>query len=452
MKLIKHMIRDIERNQRLHEDADFMAEAVAATRLQARWSANAMLYAVAAFFFAFVIWASFARVEQLTRGQGQVVPSSEVQVIQSLEGGILAALEVQEGDVVKKNQLLARVRNVAFASEEKGIAAKADALTLKRDRLKAEAAGTPYTPDPQIAARNAALAANEQALYTSRQQDLKNALDLLDDKILASEAELREISAQVTRLSETRGLLQKEVEMTRKMVAANAAPKMEGIRLERELADLRGNLNAASQKRGAVEATLSVSKRERAEKENQFKSAALTEISQVEAELAGLNEAVKAAGDRVDRAELRSPLDGIVKNIHLKTIGGVIEPAKVLMEIVPTGDVLKITAKVSPTDIAFLSVGQPVKVKISAYDPQRYGTLEGKLTRIGADTVSDSKGNVFFEIDVLTKENHLGTKDNPLPIIPGMVAQVDVITGDRTIMSYLMKPFLRARQEALTER
>lgn len=452
MKLIKHLVRDIERNRRLHEDADFMAEAVAATRLQARWSANAMLYAIAAFFFAFIVWATFSEVEQMTRGQGQVVPASQVQIVQSLEGGILSALEVQEGDIVKKGQVLARVKNVAFSSEQTGIAAKADSLTLKRGRLKAESVAEPFVPDPAIVAKYPAIAANELALYTSRQQDLKNSLSLLDDKIAASQAELGEISAQVTRLSETRGLLQKEVDMTRKMVAANAAPKMEGIRLERELADLRGNLNAASQKRGALEASLSVTKRERAERENKFKSDALAEISAVEAELTGLSEAVKTATDRVDRAELRAPMDGIVKNIHMKTIGGIIEPAKVLMEIVPMGEQLKVTAKVSPADIAFLNIGQPVKVKITAYDPQRYGTLEGKLTRIGADTVSDSKGNVFFEIDVVTKENHLGTKDNPLPIIPGMVAQADVITGKNTIMSYLMKPFLRARQEALTER
>jgi membrane fusion protein, adhesin transport system len=293
---------------------------------------------------------------------------------------------------------------------------------------------------------------NENALYASRQQDLRNSLSLFDDKTVQAQASLREIEAQVSRLTETRGLLEEEVEMTRRMVAANAAPKMEGIRLERELADLKGNLNAAAQKRSAVEAELSVARRERSEKENRFKSEALAEISTVEAELSGLTESLKTATDRVDRSELRSPVDGIVKAIHLKTIGGVIEPAKVLMEVVPTGEILKVTAKVSPTDIAFLKLGQPVKVKITAYDPQRYGTLEGKLTRIGADTVSDSKGNVFFEIDVITKENHLGTKQNPLPIIPGMVAHTDVVTGERTIMSYLLKPFLRARQEALTER
>lgn len=452
MKIVRNLLRGIERNRRLHEDADFMAEAEAATRLKARWSANALLYVIAAFFAAFVAWASLAEVEQLTRGQGQVVPSSETQLVQSLEGGILAGLDVQEGAAVKKGQVLARVRNVAFASEQKGIEAKALSLGFRRARLKAEAAGAPYMPDPAMAAKAPDIAANEQALYTSRQQDLKNGLSLLDDKITQAEASMREMGAQVSRLSETRGLLQKEVDMTRQMVAQNAAPKMDAIRLERELADLRGNLMAASQKKDALAAELSVSRRERSERENVFKSKALEELSGVEAELAGLSETLKTASDRVDRSELRAPTDGIVKAIHLKTIGGVIEPAKVLMEIVPTDDDLQVTAKVSPTDIAFLKIGQPVRVKITAYDAQRYGTLAGKLTRIGADTVSDNKGNVFFEIDVRTDKTYLGTEAAPLPIIPGMVAQVDVITGRRTIMDYLLKPFLRARQEALTER
>lgn len=452
MRIVRSIIRDIERNRRLHEDADFMAEAEAATRLQAKWSANVLFYSVTLLFACFIAWASFAEVEQLTRGQGQVVPSSETQLLQSLEGGILDALSVQEGDAVKKGQVLARVRNVAFASSQKEIEAKAAALRLKRARLQAEATGEAYAPDAATAQQFPAIAANEQALYASRQQDLRNALSLLDDRIRVSEADLREISAQVGRLSETRGLLEKEVEMTRSMVAKNAAPKMEGIKLERELADLRGNLSASVQKRGAVEAELSATRRERTEKENRYKSEALADISGVEAELAGLGENLKTASDRVDRAELRSPADGIVKSIHIRTIGGVIEPAKVIMEIVPVNDVLKVTAKVSPTDIAFLKVGQPVRVGVTAYDPQRYGKLDGKLTRIGADTVSDNKGNVFFEIDVVTEKTYLGTKASPLPINPGMVAQVDVITGRRTIMSYLIKPFLRARQEALTER
>lgn len=452
MRLIRNLVRDIERNRRLHEDADFMAEAVAATRLQARWSANVLLYAVVAFFLAFVLWASLAEVEQLTRGAGQVVPTSETQLVQSLEGGILDAVMVSEGDSVKKGQVVARLKNVAFASDRRGIEAKLAALRLKRERLRAEASGEAFVTDAELARDYTALSNNELALYQSRQQDLKNAMAVLDDRIRRSEADLREISAQVSRLSETRGLLEKEVAMTRAMVAKNAAPKMDEIKLERELADLRGNLSASIQRRGSIEAELSATRRERTEKENRFRSEALSELSGVETELAGISESLKTASDRVDRSELRAPSDGIVKSIHIRTIGGVIEPAKTIMEIVPVHDALKISARVLPADIAFLKIGQPVRVGISAYDPQRYGKLDGKLTRIGADTVSDNKGNMFFEIDVVTEKTHLGTKDDPLSIHVGMVAQVDVITGKRSIMSYLLKPFLRARQEALTER
>jgi len=452
MRIVRSLFRSIERNRRLHEDADFMAEAVAATRLQARWSANVLLYTIFALFAAFITWASLAEVEQLTRGQGQVAPSSETQIVQSLEGGILADINVREGDVVKKGQVLARIRNVAFSSEQKGVQSKSLSLSIKRDRLKAEATGKAFAPTPDMIANAPEIAANEQSLYTSRQQDLRNSLSLLDDKIRQAEAASREIGAQIDRLTETRGLLQKEVDMTRQMVSKNAAPEIQAVKLERELADLRGNLSAALQKKDALAADLSVSRRERAEKENRFKSEAFGEITAVETELASLGEALKTSSDRVARSELRSPADGIVKTVNIKTIGGIIEPAKTLMEIVPTDDALKVTAKIAPADIAFLKLGQPVRVKITAYDAQRYGTLAGTLTRISADTVSDQKGNVFFEIDVSTAANHMGTDAAPLPIIPGMVAEVDVITGKRTIMSYLLKPFLRARQEALTER
>lgn len=452
MKAIKNMLRDIERNRRLHEDADFMAEAEAATRLQARWSANALLYVILLLFTAFILWASFAEVDQITRGQGQVVPSADVQMIQSLEGGILSELNVEEGAAVKKGQVLARVRNVAFASERKGIESKAAALRLKLERLKAEASGQAYTPSAEDSAKYPDMTANEQALYTARQNDLRDALSLLNDRISQAQGDMGEIQAQMTRLSESSALLQKQMTMTKAMVDKNAAPQMDLIRMEREMADMRGNLAAAQQKRSSLAASLNVTRRERMEQENKFKSDALTQIAEVQSELSALNETLNAAADRVERSELKSPVDGVVKSIHLKTRGGVIEPAKVLMEIVPTDDQLKVTAKVSPTDIAFLKIGQEVKVKITAYDAQKYGHLLGRLTRIGADTVTDSKGNIFFEIDVVTDKNHLGTEAAPLPIMPGMVAQADVITGRHTIMEYLMKPFLRARQEALTER
>ena len=157
-------------------------------------------------------------------------------------------------------------------------------------------------------------------------------------------------------------------------------------------------------------------------------------------------------GDRVNRTEIRSPVDGIVNNIAIKTIGGVIQPAQKLIEIVPIDSKLKIVARVLPSDIAFLKPGQPVRVKISAYDPQRYGALDGHLVRIGANSVTDAKGNIFFEIEVRTDKNHLGSDENPLPVTPGMVATTEVVTGRRTIMEYLMRPVLRFRDRAFRER
>lgn len=452
MSFVRAVLKAIQKNRRLQEDVDFMSQAQAATRLQARFSASLLLLAVAAMSISFIAWASWAEVEQVTRGFGQVVPRQDTQIVQSLEGGILSELLVHEGDKVTKGQTLARISNVAFASDKTGIQSRTAALQIKRARLQAEVDGTAFMPDPALAALNPSLAANEAALYTSRQQDVQNALAVLDDKIRQSEGGLREVEAQVARLNETRALLQKEVDMTRRMVEQKAAPEMQAIRLERELADIRGNLNASGQRRSSLQAELSAARKERTERQNNIKSTALTEISEVEAELSGLQEALKTASDRVDRSELKSPVDGVIKVIHMETVGGVVEPAMRLMEIVPSDKDLMVTAKVAPADIAFLKIGQPVKVKITAYDAQRFGTLEGTLARISADTVADNKGNVFFEIDVVTAKNYLGTAEKPLPIIPGMQAQVDVITGMRTIMSYLLKPLLRARQEALTER
>jgi len=433
-QFVRALLQQKDNDRTRQDDLDFMADIDAALRLKPRWSERLLLIGVAAFTVAFIIWACVSKTEQVTRGMGQVVPTSQVQVVQSLEGGILAEMLVREGDVVKQGQVLARVRNVAFASEEKGIEARGAALKLRRARLMAEAHGQAFEPDPEIAAKFPQLAANETALYASRQNELSNSLSLLDDKIRQSEASLREIEAQIARMSDSRVLLEKELGITTNMVRQKAAPQIDQIRLERLLADL------------------SVSRSERGEKQNSFQSGALTDLSGVEAELAGISETLKTASDRVERAELKSPLDGVVKTVALNTIGGVVEPAMRLIEVVPVGDNLKITAKVSPADIGFLQVGQNVRIKLTAYDSTRFGSLQGKLTRISADTVTDKQGNVFFEIDAVADQNYLGEDAHKMPVIPGMVAQVDVITGNRSVMSYLLKPLLRARQEALTER
>lgn len=433
-------------------DHEFMDELEAATRLKPAAGANLMLISVAGLVVFFTAWSALSQIEEITRGAGQVVPTSEIQVVQSLEGGILGELLVTEGQKVEKGQVLLRISDVAFSSEERGVEYQSTALKAKKARLEAEAKGATFTLPPEIAKDAPDIARNEEALYNSRQQEVENRRSILDDKISRAQSELSELKAKVARLTDSRALLQKELNITKDMVAKRAVPQLEEIRLQRELNDISGQIREAGERQSALNADLRTATKEREDVENKFKSQALGELNDVQTQLRQLDESLTAIGDRVFRAELRSPVDGVVNRIALKTIGGVIEPAMKLVEIVPLDDELKIMAKVTPEEIAFLRPGQDVKVKITAYDPQRYGSLDGTLTRIGANSVADSEGNAFFEIEVRTEKNHLGSESSPLPITPGMVAQTEVITGKKSILGYLMKPVLRAKDRALTER
>lgn len=432
-------------------ELEFMDQLEAAARMKPHAASNIMLYSVTALIVFFIVWASASKIEELTRGQGQVVPTQEIQFIQSLEGGILQELLVGQGDRVTKGQVLMRLSDVVSSSEERGTEAKSDSLKLKKSRLEAESEGKEFVVPEDLMKKIPDIAQSELDLYRSRQQELKNAVSILEDKIAKVEADMDETQAQVNRLSSSRGSLQQELSITRDMVAQKAVSKLEQIRLEREVNDVSGQINASQERIGGLKSELSAAQKQKADQGDRFRSQALTELSEVKTQIAQLSESLKSIGDRVSRAELKAPVDGIVNNIAVRTIGGVIEPAQRLIEIVPVDDQLKVVARVLPSDIAFLKVGQAVKVKISAYDSQRYGSLDGKLVRVGASSVSDNNGNVFFEIEVRTDKNYLGTPEAPLPITPGMVATTEVITGKRTIMAYLLKPFLHARDRALRE-
>lgn len=435
-----------------HDDTEFMDELEAAVRLRPSVTSNLMLISVTSLVVILLGWSALSKIDEMTHGEGQVVPTSEIQIVQSLEGGVLKELLVREGEVVKKGQVLMKISDVASASEERGGEAKQESLLAKKARLEAEANGTPFVLPKDLAEKNPDIARGEQELYKSRQRELENTKSILNNRIESAQSQMAEASAKISRLSQSKKLVQEELAITSKMVEQRAVPKLDEIRLSRELNDISGQMNEAAQERSGLEAELRAAQKEREDQESKFRSQALGELNDLQTQLSQLSESLTAIGDRVDRSELRSPVDGVVNKISLKTIGGVVEPAMKLLEIVPADDELKIIARVAPSEIAFLRPGQPVKVKISAYDPQRYGSLDGELVRLGANSVTDSKGNIFFEIEVRTKQNHLGTPDNPLPITPGMVAQTEIITGDRSILEYLMKPVIRAKDKALTER
>ena len=434
------------------EDVMFMDDLDAISFASPRQASLVFLNTVCGLVALFFIWAFFAHVDEITRGSGEVVPSRHSQIVQSLEGGILQDLLVKEGDLVKKDQVLMRLKNVAFASEEKGAEAKLYSLTLRKARLEAEAKGTDFVIPDEMKTKSGNLAENERNLFLSRQEEYQNALNMIENKIEGVSAQIEETKSQIARDSQNISLIQKELAITSKMVAQKAAPQIEEIRLRRELNDANGSLRGAQDKKSGLESDLNAAKKQKEDQEDKFRSQALGELNEVETELSGLQESLKGMGDRVDRAEIRSPVEGVVNNIAIRTVGGVVEPAMKLAEIVPVGDELKVQARVLPSDIAFLKLGQKARVKLTAYDSSRYGYLDGEVSRVGASSVNGQKGDVFFEIEVRTHKSYLGSAEHPLPITSGMVAEVNIITGKKSILEYLMRPFLRLKDRAFTER
>lgn len=434
------------------KETDFMSELEAATHMRPATSATLMLFSIIILVLLALIWAGVTQVEQLTRGQGQVVPSSNVQFVQSLEGGIVEELMVSQGQRVQKGEILMRLSDVQFSSEERGTRAKFLGLEAQKARLLAEANDQDFIVPEEVKENAPQIAQSELALYNSRQKELQNSYAILEDRITKASAELAEVNAQINRFYESRKLMREELAITSEMVKKRAMPKLEEIRLNREINDLTGQINANSQRKIALQAELSVAEKEKASQLDRFHSQALGELNNVQTEISSLKENLKTIGDRVDRREVKAPIDGIVNNIAVSTVGGVVEPAMRLVEIVPLDEELKIIAKIQPSDIAFIRPGQSAKVKVTAYDAQIYGALQAELTRIGATSATDQEGNVTFEVELRTQKNYLGTEESPLPITPGMVAQIEVITGKRSILDYLLKPVLRARDRAFTER
>ncbi len=433
-------------------DTDYMPEIEAANSLRPSLTATLMLLVVSAFLVWAVVWAAFAEVAEVTRGAGRIIPASEVQVVQSLEGGILTELLVDEGDKVAQGQLLLRLDDVAQAAEARSTTAQIKALEAQRARLVAEISGGELRFPADVARDYPEFVANERALFDSRRADLARAITIVEDQIRQTRAREEETRARLRALDSNIPLFREELEIEERLVARNAGRAIDVNRI-------RQRLNEAVGERSSAASILERLAAERAEQEqrieelrSQFATEAQGELNEIDVRVAALEEGLNPLADRVRRTELRSPVNGIVQRIAVKTPGGVVQAAMRLVEIVPIEDDLVVRARIQPQDVAFLHPGQDVRVKITAYDHLIFGSLDGALERISADTVVDENGNSFFEVDVRTRGSLVDNDGQPLPIIPGMIAEVDVITGNRTILDYMLKPILRVRSRALTER
>ncbi|MEM9395523.1 MAG: HlyD family type I secretion periplasmic adaptor subunit [Pseudomonadota bacterium] len=412
-----------------------------------------LLLAIAGGLGAFGYWAATSEVEEIARGTGQVVPSQQVQVVQSLEGGIITALDVEEGDLVEAGQILAQISDIGFAAERGELLQSRDALLAEAARLVAEAEMADEVNFPEgLEQRAPGAVAAELAVLETRSAQLESELQALADQRAGREGELTELRAEAIKTTAVLGPLRDELALTEDLVARGAVPQIELLRLRARVAELEGDLAVGEARKPTLEAAIREANAQMDAARAGHQLRARQRLARVQLELAVVNEGLEAATDRVDRTLLRAPARGIVNRIPATTIGAVVQPGAPVLEIVPVEDRLLIEADISPRDVAFISLGEPASVKITAYDYLVYGALEGEVARIGADALQDAEGTPVFRVAISTENDFLEHNGTRLPIRPGMQAQVDIQTGSRTVMSYLLNPLRRAGAEALRER
>ncbi|MBI6575621.1 HlyD family type I secretion periplasmic adaptor subunit [Pseudomonas viridiflava] len=410
------------------------------------------VWIAAALLLSALLWAGFAVLEEVTTGEGKAIPSSKVQVIQNLEGGIVSDIFVREGQVVDKGDTLLRLDDTRFMSSRSESEVDRLTLTAQVERLAAEAEGRSLTLPAEVTSSAPQVAADEQALYESRQRRLASEQRTLNEQLRQKTQELAEFRSKQEQFRSSLALVQQELDMSAPLVSSGAVSPVEILRLKRNAVELRGSMNANTLAIPRAEAAISEIKSRVQESELAFRADAARELNEKRNDLARISASRIAIDDRMSRTTVVSPVRGIVKTLKVNTIGGVVQPGSDLLEIVPLEDNLLIEAKVRPQDVAFLHPGQKAIVKFSAYDYTLYGGLPARLELIGADTITDDKDNSFYLIQVRTDSNHLGSDSRPLLIIPGMIATVDIITGEKSVLDYLLKPVLKARAEALRER
>ncbi|WP_207849332.1 MULTISPECIES: HlyD family type I secretion periplasmic adaptor subunit [unclassified Pseudomonas] len=411
------------------------------------------IWAIIGFFVFLMLWAHFAVIDEVTKGDGKAIPSSKIQKIQNLEGGIVSELFVKEGQIVEAGAPLIRLDDTRFASNVGETEADRLSMLLRVERLSAEVDDRPLNFPEDVLKAVPGQAKSEESLYISRRQQLHDEIGGLQEQLIQRQQELREFSSKQAQYRQQLGLQRQEINMSEPLVAQGAVSPVEVLRLKRAEVETRGQLDATTLAIPRAESAIKEVQRKIDETRGKFRSDALTQLNEARTDLNKAQATGKALEDRVSRTLVTSPVRGIVNKLLVNTIGGVIQPGSDMVEIVPLDDTLLVEAKIRPQDIAFLHPGQEAIVKFTAYDYTIYGGLKAKLEQIGADTITDEdKKTTYYIIKVRTERSHLGTDDKPLLIIPGMVASVDIITGKKSVLSYLLKPIIRARAEALHER
>jgi len=431
-------------------DETFANDIGTAMDLQGSRSALPLLAAVTLGIIAAGLWAHFAILDEVTRGLGRVIPSSHVQVVQPLEGGIVAAIEVHEGQHVEAGTSLVRLDDTTFSASHGELAQKRMALVARRARLIAET--TKSEPKFDIEGLDPGVAATERALFAARKAALEQDLTVARQQLAQRTLELDEAETKLEEMKATIVFTKKELALANDLERKGAFPQMQVLKLARQERSEQQEINVLAAALPRLRAAIQETQSRIEALQKTFHSSASESLAETLASLAVTEEALRATQDRVRRLILRSPTRGIVNKLNVTTIGAVVRPGESVAEIVPIEDNLLVEARVRPQDVAFIRPGQAASIKVTAYDYTVYGDLPGTVERIGADTIMDEEKKPYYRVILKTPRTYLGTADEPLPIIPGMVVSADIQTGSKSVLEYLTRPIQSVRQEALRER
>lgn len=393
------------------EDIDFVADSKASIFFRSSPVANLILYLMLAFVLTLFVWSYFSEIDEVTKAEGKVIPPSEIKTIQSLEGGIVKDIYVVEGQIVKKDEPLIQLDATQFSSEYQSDLRRYNSLQATVGRLAAQA--------------------NLSKQLTYSDDFMKEHPELVEREKRLFEANMEAFHESIRILEENYALAKRELELIEPLVQEKYASEVDLLHIRRDVNKIETDIQ---------------------NRRDLYRTQSLTDYNTNQAELESLSERLKALRDRMQRTVLRSPVDGIINNMQVTTVGGVVRPGMDVMQVVPREEGLLVEARVKPSDIAFLHINQKATIKFTAYDYSIYGGLPAVVTAISADTLTDKEGKSYYEIKLSTDKNYLGTEQNALPIIPGMTVTADILTGRKTILSYILKPILRAKSNALTER
>ncbi len=400
-----------------------------------------------------LFWANYAQLDEVAVATGEVVPLGQVKVIQHLEGGIIEKINFTDGDKVKAGDTLVRLNLATSGVNREELQVRLDGQLLVRARLDAEVRGLKKPDFPKGAGeRLAAQLIAQSRAFDARKRKLSSNIDVLRKQVQQRQSEIKEMEAKGGATKNNLKLARERFGMSKELLAEGLTPKIEHLQLQAEVESLQGEMQSLEPSLRRARDAVAEARSRVNEEINRFRSESQEELVKTEQAIGRITELLNEATEQGARAEVKSPIDGVIQNLRYYTIGGVVRPGEAIMEIVPTGGKLVIEAKLSPTDRAYVEKSMPVLVKLSAYDYSRYGGLDGTVVMVAADSSTDEQGAPYFRVVVRTDKSYLGETEGELPITPGMQATVDVHTGTKSVMDYLVKPVLKLRQEAFRER